>query len=115
MSRAIWTTSDTTATPVGSPPAPLPVTSVFPPLLPTSRTPFTAPSTPASCAERGIIIGRTKIAGGRLAIFLPPMMIPRSAPPAGGVGAGNGVLLVGGKGGETLGAGRGGGGGPTGG
>src|SRR2546426_3177276 len=26
MSRAIWTTSDTTATPVGSPPAPLPVT-----------------------------------------------------------------------------------------
>src|SRR5207245_6624901 len=52
--------------------------------------------------------------GGRLEIFVRPMMISRSAQLAGVLGAVNSVLLIGGKGGNTLVTGRGAGGEPTG-
>ena len=61
-----------------------------------------------------LIAGAQRRAGGRLAIFVRPMMIPRSAQLAGVLGAVNGVLLVGSKGGNTLVTGRGAGGEPTG-
>ncbi len=51
---------------------------------------------------------------GRLEIFVRPMMIPRHAQLAGILGATNGVLLVGNKGGKTTITGRGAGGEPTG-
>src|SRR2546421_13104329 len=49
-----------------------------------------------------LIAGAQRRAGGRLPIFVRPMMIPRSARLAGVVGAGDGALLVGSKGGNTV-------------
>ena len=51
---------------------------------------------------------------GRLEIFVRPMMIPQTAHLAGVIGATNGILLVGSKGGNTTITGRGAGGEPTG-
>ncbi len=61
-----------------------------------------------------LIAGARRRAGGRLEIFVRPMIIPRSAQLAGVLGPVNGVLLVGDKGGNTLVTGRGAGGEPTG-
>jgi homoserine dehydrogenase len=52
--------------------------------------------------------------GGRLEIFVRPMMVPQSSPLANVLGSLNGVLLVGNKGGNVTLTGRGAGGEPTG-
>src|SRR5437762_1532785 len=54
------------------------------------------------------------VGGGRLEAFVRPLMVSRSGPLAGILGATNGVLLVGDKGGNTTITGRGAGGEPTG-
>ncbi|MGO9273353.1 MAG: homoserine dehydrogenase [Terriglobia bacterium] len=61
-----------------------------------------------------LIAAARRRAAGRLQVFVRPMMIPRAAPLAAVLGATNGVLLVGDKGGNTLITGRGAGGEPTG-
>ncbi len=61
-----------------------------------------------------LIAAARRQSGGRLEIFVRPMMIPRRAHLAGVLGATNGVLLVGNKGGNTTITGRGAGGEPTG-
>jgi homoserine dehydrogenase len=61
-----------------------------------------------------LIAGARRRRAGQLEIFVRPMMIPRSAQLAGVLGAVNGVLLMGNKGGNTLVTGRGAGGEPTG-
>jgi homoserine dehydrogenase len=60
-----------------------------------------------------LIAAARRVKGGRLQVFVRPMMIPRSAPLAGVRGSINGVLLVGSKGGNTMISGRGAGGEPT--
>ena len=61
-----------------------------------------------------LIAGARRRAAGRLEVFVRPMMISRSAQLASVLGATNGVLLVGDKGGNTMITGRGAGGEPTG-
>lgn len=61
-----------------------------------------------------LIAGARRRPGGRIEIFVRPVMIPQSAQLAAVTGAVNGVLLVGDKGGNTLVTGRGAGGEPTG-
>ena len=61
-----------------------------------------------------LIAGARRRAGNRLEVFVRPMMIPASSRLAGVIGATNGVLLVGNKGGNTSITGRGAGGEPTG-
>jgi homoserine dehydrogenase len=61
-----------------------------------------------------LIAAARRRAAGRLQVFVRPMMIPRAAPLAAVLGATNGVLLIGDKGGNTLITGRGAGGEPTG-
>ena len=61
-----------------------------------------------------LIAGARRRPGGRLEIFVRPMMISRASQLAGVLGAVNSVLLVGGKGGNTLVTGHGAGGEPTG-
>ena len=60
-----------------------------------------------------LIAAARRVKGGRLEVYVRPMMIPRSAPLAGVRGSINGVLLVGSKGGNTMISGRGAGGEPT--
>ncbi len=61
-----------------------------------------------------LIAGARRRSGGRLEIFVRPMMIRSNGQLAGVLGATNGVLLVGNKGGVTTITGRGAGGEPTG-
>ncbi len=61
-----------------------------------------------------LIAGARRRSGGRLEIFVRPMMIPQTSPLAHVLGSINGVLLVGNKGGNTTITGRGAGGEPTG-
>jgi len=61
-----------------------------------------------------LIAGARRRSGGRLEIFVRPMMIPRTSLLANVLGSLNGVLLVGSKGGNTTMTGRGAGGEPTG-
>jgi homoserine dehydrogenase len=61
-----------------------------------------------------LIAGATRRASDRLEIFVRPMMIPAASHLASVLGATNGVLLVGNKGGNTSITGRGAGGEPTG-
>lgn len=61
-----------------------------------------------------LIAGARRLADGRIDIFVRPMMIPRTAQLAAVLGPINGVLLAGGKGGQTMVTGRGAGGEPTG-
>jgi homoserine dehydrogenase len=61
-----------------------------------------------------LIAGARRRANDRLEIFVRPMMIPTTSRLAGIMGATNGILLVGNKGGNTSIAGRGAGGEPTG-
>ncbi len=61
-----------------------------------------------------LIAAARRRSGGRLEIFVRPMMIPAGSQLAGVLGATNGVLLVGNKGGNTTITGRGAGGEPTG-
>jgi len=61
-----------------------------------------------------LIAGARRRTSGRIEIFVRPMMIPTASSLAGVLGATNGVLLVGNKGGNTSITGRGAGGEPTG-
>jgi len=61
-----------------------------------------------------LIAGARRRTSGRIEIFVRPMMIPTASRLAGVLGATNGVLLVGNKGGNTSITGRGAGGEPTG-
>lgn len=61
-----------------------------------------------------LIAAARRRSGGRVEIFVRPMMIPRSAQLAAVLGPINGVLLAGNKGGNTMVTGRGAGGEPTG-
>lgn len=61
-----------------------------------------------------LIAAARRHAHGSLEVFVRPMMIPRAAQLAGVLGATNGVLLMGNKGGNTTITGRGAGGEPTG-
>lgn len=61
-----------------------------------------------------LIAAARRRAAGAIEIFVRPMMIPREAQLAAVMGPINGILLAGGKGGETMVTGRGAGGDPTG-
>jgi homoserine dehydrogenase len=61
-----------------------------------------------------LIAAARRVSGGRLEIFVRPTMISAACPLAGVLGATNGILLVGDKGGVTTITGRGAGGEPTG-
>lgn len=61
-----------------------------------------------------LVAGARRRSGGKIEVFVRPMMVPRGAQIAHVMGATNGVLLEGSKGGHTLMTGRGAGGEPTG-
>jgi len=60
-----------------------------------------------------LIAAARRVAGGKLQVFVRPMMVAKAAPLAAVRGAINSVLLVGSKGGNTMITGRGAGGEPT--